>query len=151
MGEGLTTIAYKDGVIAYDSQVTAGETISNLKHNKCCTVGRGDNKVKFIFAGSLADRDELISAYYGHPVDDSLACGAVVINNEGVFAIGVEDGKLWKNQIDNKDIFAVGSGEGFAYGAMDMGADAKQAVKVASGRDLYTGGRIRTIKIHSQK
>ncbi len=35
--------------------------------------------------------------------------------------------------------FAVGSGEEYAFGAMDHGATAFEAVKIASKRDVYTG------------
>lgn len=42
--------------------------------------------------------------------------------------------------------FAIGSGAKHALTAMDLGLDAKEAVKMAMKRDIYTGGRIRTFR-----
>ena len=46
--------------------------------------------------------------------------------------------------------YAIGSGASYALGAMDAGATAKEAVKIAS-RDVYTGGIIRTHKLKGKK
>jgi ATP-dependent protease HslVU (ClpYQ) peptidase subunit len=37
---------------------------------------------------------------------------------------------------------AVGSGQDYAYGAMDAGADPAEAVRIATLRDVYSGGYI---------
>lgn len=42
---------------------------------------------------------------------------------------------------------AIGSGGDFAMAAMMGGADAREAVKIASKLDPYTGGKIRVIKV----
>jgi hypothetical protein len=42
---------------------------------------------------------------------------------------------------------AVGSGSELAIGAMSAGASAKEALKIASQYDIYTGGKLRTKKI----
>jgi ATP-dependent protease HslVU (ClpYQ) peptidase subunit len=49
-------------------------------------------------------------------------------------------------RISPETAYAIGSGAAFAMGAMDAGATAKEAVKIAC-RDVYTGGKIRTYKI----
>jgi len=43
-----------------------------------------------------------------------------------------------------------GSGAEIALGAMAAGATARQAMKIARGYDLYTGGKIRAYKILAQ-
>lgn len=47
----MTTIAYKDGVIAYDSQITRGNTITYDDYEKC--VER--NGVRLICSGAVSD------------------------------------------------------------------------------------------------
>ena len=42
---------------------------------------------------------------------------------------------------------AIGSGREYAMGAMDMGASAQDAIKVASRHDLSTGGKITMINV----
>jgi hypothetical protein len=42
---------------------------------------------------------------------------------------------------------ADGSGYKFALGAMDHGKSAKDAVKYAMTRDIYTGGKVKVIKV----
>lgn len=42
---------------------------------------------------------------------------------------------------------AVGSGSRFAYAALDMGASAKRAVKIAKGRDLHSGGQVHFLTV----
>jgi len=40
------------------------------------------------------------------------------------------------------DYFALGSGSGYALGAMDHGATAEEACRIACGRDIYTSAPI---------
>ncbi|GAI22667.1 unnamed protein product, partial [marine sediment metagenome] len=42
---------------------------------------------------------------------------------------------------------AIGSGSAYALAAMDMGASAEEAVRAAMKRDIYTGGKVRTMRI----
>ncbi|EPM72547.1 20S proteasome subunits A/B [Pseudomonas syringae pv. theae ICMP 3923] len=57
----MTTIAYKDGVIAYDSRTTGGTTISDDDSGKLQTV----DGVQFICTGCACDFDALIAGYIG--------------------------------------------------------------------------------------
>jgi len=43
--------------------------------------------------------------------------------------------------------WAWGSGKELAIGAMDSGLDGEKAMKVVMGRDLYTGGNIKTFDV----
>jgi len=57
------------------------------------------------------------------------------------------DGKIEQHEIEGvntimADKFAVGSGRNLALGAMEAGATAEEAVKVAIARDCYSGGEI---------
>lgn len=64
------------------------------------------------------------------------------------------DGSIWRAEsrfpaFRLRDKFAaIGSGAGLAMAAMDMGADATQAVRIAAKYDSGTGGRIHTFALN---
>jgi len=56
---------------------------------------------------------------------------------------------LWESECPHGDLleevnlsYSIGSGAGYAIGAMDYGASAKEAVFIAAKNDEYTGGEI---------
>ena len=54
---------------------------------------------------------------------------------------------IWKQELDPANPDAIGSGSAYALAAMDMGASAEDAVRAAMKRDIYTGGRVRTMRV----
>jgi 20S proteasome alpha/beta subunit len=139
----MTTIAYKDGVIAYDGRITRGNQITYDDYDKC--VER--DGVQFVCSGPVADFEGLMEAYFG---GESPNCSAT--------ALVVADGIVWHVAVDAntgfwkapaiKDLpYALGSGAEHALTAMDMGATAYQAVEMAMKRDSCTGGKIRTLTV----
>ncbi|MNJ79145.1 hypothetical protein D3C77_770710 [compost metagenome] len=54
---------------------------------------------------------------------------------------------IWRQELDPANPDAIGSGAPYALAAMDMGASAEDAVRAAMKRDIYTGGKIRTLRI----
>ena len=44
-----------------------------------------------------------------------------------------------------EEYVSVGSGSRFAYPALDLGVSARKAVKVAKGRDIYSGGKTNSV------
>lgn len=140
----MTTIAYKDGVIAYDSRTTRGGLIQS--DNKDKSITKGD--VRMFFCGVFSDGDELMSAYLGESDKTFDESHAIVVDNGNIyhFCVTKEDG-VSKYPIDAGEYFAIGSGTDHAYTAMDLGLSAKEAVKMAAKRDTGTGGRIRVYKI----
>lgn len=147
----ITTIAYKDGLIAFDSRVTweRGQ-ITVLDYNKSRKVG----PLHFFCAGSTADIDELVVAYCSgdtedFPVNDAVA---FVVDQGKLYLIGINDeGHLWRDPYALAQHSAIGSGGAHALTAMDLGCDARKAVKMAMLRDSHTGGKIRTYRIRSYK
>jgi 20S proteasome alpha/beta subunit len=140
----MTTIAYKDGVIAYDSRITANTTITNDDYEKCHEV----KGVKFVLSGKTSDYAKLIDAYFGGSASGDLQASAVIVDAEGLWYAGRnnEDG-FWKSPIVGDGPYAIGSGGDHAFTAMDMGATAYQAVEMAMKRDSCTGGKIRTLMV----
>lgn len=139
----MTTIAYKDGIIAYDSRSTCGYTITNDSHEKCHIV----DGARFFYCGGLGDRAALIESYKAGEYKGDRSGSALVVDDK-LYYIGMnkEDG-FWKQELELDNPRAIGSGEDHAFTAMDMGATAKEAVKWAMKRDTGTGGRIRTYRL----
>lgn len=139
----MTTIAYRDGVIAYDSQVTRGDLITSDDFDKCLT----QKGVQFFCAGAIADRQRLIDAYFGGKPEANIDASALVFDKGDLMMVAVDDSTgLWKSPIPLDRPYALGSGSAFAFTAMDMGCDAVQAVRMAAKRDTSTGGKIRRFK-----
>ena len=144
----MTTIAYKDGVIAYDSQVTRGDVITYDDYEKCLE----RNGVKFFCSGAVSDYQKLVDVYFGAKPEGSIDVSAIVLDGESLMLVAVDsDTGLWKSPIMLDRPYAIGSGTPYAFAAMDMGATAYQAVEMAARRDTSTGGMIRTVAIGEVK
>lgn len=142
----MTTIAYKDGVIAYDGRVSAGRTIIYDDFDKC----RERDGVFFFGTGATGEINELIGAWFGEEIIGECGASALVLHDSQLTIIGYSDAKLWKSPILMDRPYAIGSGEDHALTAFDMGATAYQAVEMAAKRDTGTGGKIRTLTIKTE-
>ena len=141
----MTTIAYKDGIIAYDGRVTVGTRIDYDDYQKCIEV----KGVKFVLAGCNADASRLIEAFFGAKMRNVDAC-ALAYDGETLWLVNHFDVEgLLKTRLMPERPYAIGSGSPYAFAAMDMGCDARQAVKAAMKRDSCTGGKIRTLTVTS--
>lgn len=139
----MTTIAYKNGVIAYDSLITCSGVVSYKDFDKSRTV----DGITFFISGSICDYEVLINNWFSSRHKD-IAASAFVFDGESLFECGHKDGKMWKEKLDHKNcVSAIGSGWQFALMAMDLGLSAEDAVKKASERCIYTGGKIRTFTL----
>jgi len=142
----MTTIAYKDGVVAYDSRITARDLIRSDSHDKKIE----QNGVAFFISGYTCDDDRFISIYFGKEtnykgMDESYA---IVVEGDKIWLCGVDEGSgLFRSQIQPDEVYVIGSGTPYAYTAMDMGATAIEAVRMAAKRDVRTGGEIRSFEL----
>ncbi|PHX25815.1 proteasome subunit beta [Pseudomonas syringae pv. syringae] len=140
----MTTISYKDGVIAYDSCCTRGTTITDDDCEKLETV----KGVHFLCTGCTCDFDALIAAYFGTVASAPVESSGYAVDDGALWLIGHDDKTgFWKSRIRLDTGDAIGSGSAFALAAMDMGATAAEAVDAAKKRDTSTGGRVRTLNI----
>ena len=138
----MTTIVYKDGVIAWDSRVTGGDTILCDSSNKCHIVG----PLMFWCAGTVGDFGEFFRAYLGDKkLTREVQVSAFVLDSGKLYVVGTEDLGIWRSEVLYPR--AIGSGTDFALAAMDCGLDAKGALKIAAGRDVNTGGKLHSKKI----
>jgi ATP-dependent protease HslVU (ClpYQ) peptidase subunit len=142
----MTTIAYKDGIIAYDSRISSGDTITNDNYNKMIV----RNGVRFFVSGQAGEYDALAASYFipEHERYVTRFSVALVVDSGKVFHYGCnsEDGH-WLTDLSQYSCYSIGSGADHAFTAMDLGCSAKEAVRIAANRDMCTGGRIRTYKV----
>ena len=141
----MTTIAYKDGIIAYDGRCTVGGTIVYDDYDKM----RERDGVFFFGAGGTSDINDLIKAYSGEEIAGECGAFAIVCKAGELSLISYEDSKIVESPVLLDKAYAIGSGRDHAYTALDMGASAYQAVEMAAKRDTGTGGKIRTFTVTS--
>lgn len=68
---------------------------------------------------------------------------ALVLTPAGLFHY---DQNCFADEV-NDAYYAIGTGSGYALGAMFMGADPVQAIEAAAKHDLYTGGPIDVLEL----
>lgn len=140
----MTTIAYhhKSKTIAVESRMTAGSIIVSDNCNKTIKNEAG----LWVFCGSAEDIILLCELKHGEKTDNIPDCAAFLLSNGKCYEVHVsENGKCKHMEITFND--GKGSGYEFAIAAMDHGKSAKEAVKYAITRDIYSGGRVREFKV----
>lgn len=139
----MTTIAYRDGVLAADSQATAGgkfegSVVKIAKRGQCLAAvcGLAPQARAFLDwfrAGMTGD-----CPYLGDK--DDCAWGFIYTPTNRV---------LWFKPGGPEDfhspIHSTGSGAEIALGAMHAGATPQEAVAIAAKIDIHTGGQIRVL------
>lgn len=145
----MTTIAYKSKVLSCDSQLSGEDG----KFTQCDKI----KKVKGWLIGAAGGWD-MCEAFMNRfdPVcvknkhiallpnkDNDFE--ALIISPKGQIYFTEDGGVIGK--LHTKGFIAIGSGWKAAMVAMEMGASALDAVKMAMKYDLYTGGRVKKIKL----
>lgn len=153
----MTTIAYKDGIIACDSRLTADGTLISDSYNKMISK---DGYHFFIF-GSLAGIENLLDIFFENKKPEKIreSVNALVFDSENkkIFCIGVsrednpEKNYLWRIPVDLAIPDAWGSGQDHALTAFDYGANAVEAIEAACKRDIGSGGEIKAFDINTGK
>lgn len=140
----MTTIA-TDGVwLAGDGRSTRGDAISGGDRKKVHKLPDGSI---IGAAGRTRDAERAVRALMNNPFKPEEVRGDYTLMRL------YPDGDLWVHEdtltapMKMKTPFAIGSGWVAALGAMLAGADAKQAVKIASKIDVHTGGKITSYSI----
>jgi ATP-dependent HslUV protease subunit HslV len=134
----MTTIAYRDGVLAADSLVTAqgireGAMTKIAKVGRVLAAGCGNGVrirafLDWVRGGmkgappAMGDNSEAVILAPGHPV--------VYVGSDGLMTQ------------EGCEFYALGSGSRIAYGALAAGASAEEAVRIAARYDTSTGGEV---------
>jgi hypothetical protein len=141
----MTTIAYHHGdkEIAIDSRACAGGLISTEKMNKVVK----NNLGTWFLCGSVCDIADFVKLTKNEILhkDLELTVSGLRMNNDTVASVFIVDGVFCEEIIEYS--VTLGSGCDFALAAMNHGKSAKEAVKYAMTRDVYTGGRIRVFNV----
>jgi 20S proteasome alpha/beta subunit len=140
----MTTIAYKDGVIAFDSRLSEEDLIISDSYTKHYI----DDFNHIFFSGTVVLVPVLVEMFGGPLLAQAPGeIEALVWNGKELYWSGINDGYYFNMNIKLDTPFAIGSGKIFAYTAFDMGADAVKAVEMAAKRDKNTGGVIHSFRL----
>jgi len=144
----MTTIAYKDGVIAYDSRETSGD---DLIIDDDVDKRFDRNGFQFFICGCSSDREDFIESYLGwKAIREGIDVEAFVYDpgSKVMYRSSIdENGVIWKLSLRFNNHYAMGSGRRFALAFMDAGMDAYDSVIATAKRDVWTGGTIRTYRL----
>lgn len=128
----MTTIAYKDGILAADTLVTGGNT--RLGHAK--KIHRLSGGRLFAAAGTVDDTERLLLSLQNKRNPPELEdVQGILVERDGSWWL--YEGSVWFRY--DADHITLGSGSDIATGAMDAGATAEQAVLIACKRDVGSG------------
>lgn len=145
----MTTIAFKDGVLASDGKITTGGCITNLNSKKIFRVDSAWIGV----CGTVADWglliDYLNNANAPIPPNAEFDCIYMPDRGKAVILEVCKGGML--REISFQQPFAIGSGGAYAIGAMAAGSSAVEAVKIACKYDVYSGGKVQSVKRGQKK
>lgn len=142
----MTTIAYHhgDGQIAVDSRMTHHGLAKSDQFDKTIKNKKG----LWIFAGNASDMGLLSGLNHFDETKIIPECSAFLISGGKVYDVHVNEHKICEYfELTHSD--TKGSGSDLALAAMDFGKSAREAVKYAATRDIYTGGRIRVYNVTS--
>lgn len=143
----MTTITYKDGIMAADGR----ETIQNDEHSSFYIIRNNCVKVWKLKDGSLFGaahgsecierlREALEKGEKPPKLDD---VAGLRVDKKG--RIWLYEGNIWQ-KID-MPYYSVGSGSIMAFPLLDAGMDAVTACRIAAQRDPFSGGRIHAVQL----
>jgi ATP-dependent protease HslVU (ClpYQ) peptidase subunit len=145
----MSTVAYKDGVMAAESRGTSGDIIRGkvqklfqLDDGRVVGIA-GDVGYEAEFLAWLDDGARLEKK----PDFSGAASFCAIVGSLSGFVVY---GKELRCQEIGADFYAIGSGNEIALGAMSYGATARQAVECACKFDVYSGGEITEISAKSR-
>ena len=142
----MTTIVFRDGWVAYDTQAVRSGTVMPESLDKAWRIAGGGVAA---LCGEFNGSDDL-KAW----LDDGKAWEQPKIPENTILIVFMPDGAIVEHTSSGKaatkplhGYYAWGSGQDAALGALAMGAKAHRAVEIAMMFDLGTGGTARQIKI----
>jgi ATP-dependent protease HslVU (ClpYQ) peptidase subunit len=137
----VTTIAYRDGVLAGDGRTTVGDTVVSAIKKKVFRLRDG---CLFGYSGSQEDGERLrhaIKTGAASPALENIQALLILVSGK----IMLYEGMMWVHLSD--PYTAIGTGTPYALTAMDCGLDAPSAVRMALKRDTASGGKVFTVEL----
>jgi ATP-dependent protease HslVU (ClpYQ) peptidase subunit len=143
----MTTIAYKDGVIATDSLVTLGGTVFDDDVEKTLVTDSGI----FYYCGVPANIESFANEFLSGNRQGSFDWGCeafyVDMSNDIYLVSQDENCIFYAYKINKSNHYSIGSGSDHALTAMDTGLVAMDAISYAMKRDICTGGIVKTYMV----
>lgn len=140
----MTTIVYRDGILAADQRMTQGDTLISDKYKKLVRLPDGS---LVAIAGRLSLTQQFVrwarKGGKGSPPTGAVYDG-IWLRHDGLFVWESGDHVI---KLDKRRFYAWGSGQIAALGALNYGASAVEAVRCAAKVDLSTGGKIISAKL----
>lgn len=138
----MTTIAVKDGILAVDSQISAG----NERVGEAVKWRFANDGSVLAWCGEFAIMEGAFDWYDSGANYDNVPQDFANATDSALVALK-PDGKLvayyrGREEACFAENFAFGSGSQFARGAMEAGASAVEAVEITCNLDVYTGGDV---------
>lgn len=144
----MTTIAYRNGVIAADSQTTVDTEAGGARYFKCIKLFRkivkhaSTHEEEVVLATAGESFSSLVFVdWYGSGKD----APEILVHGEADFTVlaltkdGLFEYDKWcRGEKIAEPFYAIGSGAKAALGAMHAGVSAKRAVEIACMVDPYT-------------
>lgn len=158
----MTTIAYRDGIMAAEGKMTLGDMVIKLDTEKVFWVNNhlvgvcGRARAINTFVSWLQKQTDyhIVNSEVGDLVD---LIPPVLEDDEGYTALVVTPSRQVLMYEGNTPIdmgvdvpMSVGSGSCFALASMKTGASAEEAVKVACELDVYSGGEITVVQLEEE-
>jgi 20S proteasome alpha/beta subunit len=138
----MTTVVYRDGVLASDSRVMNAGWVNTAAVPK---VWREEDGSLFAVTGDYAMAVKVMKSIIAGGDGDGLGESARVIRvaSNGEVTVFEEGGSF---PVSGADFYAWGSGFPVALGALHMGASAEEAVRIAALVDPNTGGAVVSVR-----
>lgn len=158
----MTTIAYRDGIMAAEGKMTLGDMVIKLDTEKVFWVnnhlvgvcGRARAINTFVTWLQKMTDYHIVNQEVGELVD---LVPPALEDDEGYSALVVTPSRQVLMYEGNTPIdmgldvpMSVGSGSYFALAAMKAGNSAEEAVKVACELDVYSGGEITVVQLEDE-
>lgn len=170
----MTTLAFRDGVLAADTMTTEGgvfvgtvtkiaQSLPRVDGTILVAGGCGEHALVERFLRWFRDNrpedieEPLMLALKGHPSmkeGEKEAWGYVFDHRAGTvtaFELDLPPSTIRMQGTPASRYFAEGSGARFAFGAMFMGASAPQAVRAAAAFDRFSGDEVEVIDVVTEE
>ena len=143
----MTTIAYKDGILAANSMIMAGSRIATSM-SAVKIVRLADGRLVGL-CGQMRHMKPLVAFLEGRSdryPDMERDATAIVVAPDG--RVELHFGRHADEAFEEEaEFYAIGSGAELALGAMAFGAGAAEAVAAAIRFDTGSGGEIRSLEL----
>jgi hypothetical protein len=143
----MTTIAYKDGILAADSRASSNGFISHDYGEKIfLSVHPEFGKMLFAVAGDYVEGRHALKSVFAKeqyvPQHSETFFAIIGVNFEGELRVWCTGETHTDGELISAPFYAIGSGKIPAMVAMECGQTAINAVEIAKKFDPFTGGSV---------